>query len=205
MMTFTPAASAPRITSRVRSGVRWAERTRSSLPTPSSSRTTLASRITGRSESLPMRIRTGFASAILASSRPGAAGQPLVDLAVLLRGPGDHLCGEMRRGRLLVPLERVQVVAHVLLVEGGLALPRLVLRLRPEPRGVGREDLVGEHGRSLLRVLGRRIGRDAPLELRVADDDSLPERVRGRLPVDVDRLLAELRRAGLAHHPLHLL
>src|SRR5256885_9704391 len=49
----------------------------------------------------------------------------------------------------VVPAARVEPVAHVLLVERGLRVSRLVAVERPEARGIGRQDLVRQHDLSV--------------------------------------------------------
>ena len=62
-----------------------------------------------------------------------------------------------------------QVIAQRLLVETGLAVPGLIAVGRPEPRGVGRQDLV-DHDQLTLR-------RRAEFEFGVGDDDAALRRV----------------------------
>src|SRR5215213_1017761 len=62
------------------------------------------------------------------------AREPLVGGHVALAGGGHHVVGDRGRRRVLVPARAGGPVAHVLLVEGGLALARLVGVRRPEAR-----------------------------------------------------------------------
>jgi len=72
------------------------------------------------------------------------------------------------RGRLLVPLDGFEEVAHVLLVEARLAVSLLVEVRRPEARGVWCQRFVYE---DKLAV------KNAELELGVRDDDATFEGV----------------------------
>ena len=87
---------------------------------------------------------------------------------VLLAGLGDDLRRQLRPRRLLVPVQRLQVVAHELLVEARRAAAGAVGVRGPEPRGVGRQRLVDQRQRAALI--------DAELELGVGDDDAAAER-----------------------------
>src|SRR5256885_16922320 len=57
---------------------------------------------------------------------------------------GDDVGGEAGRGRLLVPVEGLQVVAHELLVEARLGTARFVLAEGPETGGVGGQHLIDQ-------------------------------------------------------------
>src|SRR5579862_8741398 len=61
-----------------------------------------------------------------------SGGEPGERLAVLLAGACDHLRRQLRPRGALVPVERLQVVAHVLLVEAR--------RTRADAVGVGRPE-----------------------------------------------------------------
>src|SRR5882672_4496805 len=98
--------------------------------------------------------------------------------AVFLRGPGNHVGWKPRCGRCLVPVERLQVVANVLLVERRWARARAVLVDRPEAGRVGRKSLVDQD------ELSARVG--AELELGVGDDDAALAGEVGGLAVQVD-------------------
>src|SRR5579883_1326806 len=96
----------------------------------------------------PVRIRLGTPGARKTPpSRPAAgragscrlvrkiaASQFAIGLPVFFARPQRDLLRQARRGRLLVPVDRFQIVPHVLLVIGGLRAPGLVLIHRPEPR-----------------------------------------------------------------------
>src|SRR5690625_6444865 len=56
----------------------------------------------------------------------------------------NSVLGQARAGRLLVPVQRVQVIAHKLLVEAGRADAGLPLVGGPEPRAVGCKHLVNQ-------------------------------------------------------------
>ena len=105
-------------------------------------------------------------------------------LFVLLRGLRQHVRGQRRRGRLLVPGLRLEPVAHELLVEARRADAGAVLGRRPEARGVGRERFVDQ-----IELAG---GVGAELELGVGDDDAARAR-RSR------RLRCRARMRHLAH------
>ena len=90
---------------------------------------------------------------------------------VLLARAPDDFGRQARPGRTLVPVERLEVVAHELLVEARRAASRRVGIRRPEARRVGRQRLVDQRQRAALV--------DAELELRVGDDDAA-RRARGR-------------------------
>src|SRR5690606_31845537 len=77
--------------------------------------------------------RMASATTLLVEAR---AGQPLQRLAVLLLRPLDHDGGQMRSGRRLVPVERLEIVAHVLLVEALRRRAGLVAVGGPEARRV---------------------------------------------------------------------
>src|SRR2546426_2847335 len=89
----------------------------------------------------------------------------------LARAPA-HLRRQWRGRRVAVPLafllQAGEIVAQRLLVEARLALAGPVAVRRPEPRGVGREDLV-DHEQPP-------VGRRAELELGVGDDDAARRR-----------------------------
>ena len=58
----------------------------------------------------------------------GSAGEQAVRFQILLAGTPGHLRRELRRRRLFVPGDRLEVVADVLLVERRLGLAGRVLR-----------------------------------------------------------------------------
>mmetsp|Transcript_22396 Transcript_22396/g.60074 ORF Transcript_22396/g.60074 Transcript_22396/m.60074 type:complete len:309 (+) Transcript_22396:453-1379(+) len=94
------------------------------------------------------------------------AREQLEDLEVLVERLGDHLRWQLERRRL-VEVDRLEVVAHVLLVERVLLAPHLVPLLRPVPRAVGCEHLIAEHERRCVAA-----GDRAKLHLGVGDEDA---------------------------------
>src|SRR5437899_3737960 len=75
----------------------------------------------------------------------------------------DHFLRQLRRRRSLVPVKRLEVIAHELFVETGRALSDDVLVLWPEARRIGRETFVDQE----------QIFIDcAELEFRICDDDA---------------------------------
>ena len=76
----------------------------------------------------------------------------------------------------------LEPVADVLLVERRRGVARGPAAGRPEPGGVGGEDLVGQH--QLVAVA-------AELELGVGEQDAAPGRVLGAPPVDLQGQVAE--------------
>src|SRR5687767_2373021 len=58
--------------------------------------------------------------------------------------PLDHVLGQAGYGRLLVPLDRLEIVAHELLVEARLRAAGRVAVRRPEARRIGRHHLVDQ-------------------------------------------------------------
>src|SRR6185503_12018913 len=70
-------------------------------------------------------------------SRQLPPGQALERVTIFLRGAGDHVLGQLGRRRRLVPGERFQVVAHVLLVVRGRRHADLVRIGGPEAGRVG--------------------------------------------------------------------
>src|SRR5436190_5719169 len=112
------------------------------------------------------------------------ARDPLVGLRVAGPGPVHDLGRKRRRRRRLVPAGLRRPVAHVLLVEARLRPAGLVAGGRPEARGIGRQNLVGEHDRA--------VGAAAQLELGVGEEDAVLARVGGGELVQLDRDAAEL-------------
>src|SRR3954452_5849349 len=95
----------------------------------------------------------------------------LVGLEVQGASSLDHVVRQRRRGRRLVPPRACGPVAHVLLVERWLTVPRLVAIGRPETGGVGREHLVAQDDLAVLAA--------PKLELRVGQDDPAAARMLG--------------------------
>src|SRR5512132_2354460 len=74
----------------------------------------------------------------------GPTGQQPEGLQVLVSRAQHDLVGERRDGRLLVPVDLLEVIADELLVEARLRLPRHVLRPGPEARRIRRQRLVDQ-------------------------------------------------------------
>ncbi len=102
----------------------------------------------------PRSARVNRAGCLPASTAPGR----------IFGGAGDDLCRNARAGRLLVPVQRLEVVAHELLVVAGRADADAILLRRPEARGIRRQHLVHH--------IERAVGVGAELELGVGDDDA---------------------------------
>ena len=84
----------------------------------------------------------------------------------------DNILWQAWGRRVLVPVERLQIVAHELFVETGWALTDNVLVLWPEARRVRREAFVDQEQISID---------SAEFKFRIRDDDSLADRRnRGR-------------------------
>lgn len=108
-----------------------------------------------------------------ASSRPfffapalslqGSAGQHPIGFEILLGGLLHHVGREFRPGRGLVPVERLEVIAHILLVEADRACSDLVLVGGPEPARIRGQDLVNQNDFAV---------KFAEFEFRVCDDDA---------------------------------
>src|SRR5690606_4635191 len=91
----------------------------------------------------------------------------------------DHYGRQARPGCGLVPVERLEIVPHVLLVEARWRRARAVGLGRPEARRVRREQLV--YQLELARLV------HAELELRVGDDDAAASSVLGRGGIELER------------------
>ncbi len=129
------------------------------------------------------------------ASRPGGAADAFVGLGVAGRRRRDHLGRQRRRGRGLVPVERVEVIAHGLLVERRWCRARLPLICRPEPRRVRREHLVGDHELPVDHT---------EFELGVGDDDAPLGRVRRACAIERQRHRAT-RRSDVGADQVHCL
>ncbi len=103
-------------------------------------------RMTIRNQSKAFRSFIAFSVVVEA----GSSGDKPEGLKILLAGAGDDVVGKRRRRGLLVPVNRFEVVADVLLVEGGLRSARIVGLGGPVAGGVRGEDLVGEGDLSSL-------------------------------------------------------
>ena len=108
---------------------------------------------------------------------------------------GD-LVRQRRRRRLLVPVDRFQVIAHELLIERKLRPARLVRIRRPEARRIRREHFVAQH---------QFLAHESELELRVRDDDALRLRVLRRARINRQRQIAQPLRKILADQRHHVL
>src|SRR5438270_9957757 len=77
----------------------------------------------------------------------------------IARGRGGGDCGrERRRGRPFVPVERLQVVAHVLFVERALRVARLIHARGPEARRVGRQNSDKQNDRAARSAAEFKLG-----------------------------------------------
>src|SRR5215469_8077725 len=93
-----------------------------------------------------------------------------ISLPVFLAGAPGNLLRQSGRGRLFVPRDRLQVIAHILLVVRGLRASGLIGISGPKPRRVWRQHLVGQDD----------LAPDQPkLELGVGDDNAALARVFG--------------------------
>src|SRR5262249_40391166 len=119
-------------------------------------------------------------------SRERPSREALQRFAVLLRGARDDVSWELRRRRLLVPVERLEVIAHELLVVGGRGDADAVRIPGPEARGVGREHLV-DQDELVLCV-------QPEFELGVRNDDPARGGVLRGLLVEPDADVADLAR-----------
>ena len=102
---------------------------------------------------------------------------------VLFARSFDDVVGQDRRRRLLVPLERKQIIAHKLLVEALLDNAYLIAVLRPEPGGIGRKHLIDKNDLAV---------EDAELQLGVRNDDALRLGDLAGLAVDGQRIGTDL-------------
>ena len=100
-------------------------------------------------------------------------------LAIVVAGARDDVRRQVRRRRLLVPVQRFQIVAHELLVETRRTDAGFVGGNRPEARRVRRQHLVDQH-----QIAGLV---DAELELGVGDDDVARAGMRGGEDVERQR------------------
>src|SRR6266542_3371551 len=73
-------------------------------------------------------------------------------LEVFCRRLLDHILRQTWRRRSLVPIERLQIIAHELFVEAGRALSDDVFIFRPEPRRVRGEALIDQKKFSIDRA-----------------------------------------------------
>ena len=87
---------------------------------------------------------------------------------IFFAGAGCDVIGERRGGSLFVPMDGFEIVADVLLIEGGLGAAWVVGCGGPVAGGVRGENLVGEGDRSVD---------EAELELGVGEDQALAGRM----------------------------
>src|SRR5215469_1837695 len=104
----------------------------STASTSSPSRAKSADRIDGAIHAGSMG--TVYPTPIRLCLRASLTGETRQGFTVLFAGARDHLRGQLRTRRLLVPVERFQVVAHELLVEAGRADPYTVAVRGPKAR-----------------------------------------------------------------------
>src|SRR5882762_8660471 len=88
---------------------------------------------------------------------------------IVFAGARQDIGREMRSRRLLVPVQRLEIVAHELLVETRRTDPGLVGFHRPEAGRVGSQGLVDQE--KISRLVG------TEFELGVGDDDVPRQRV----------------------------
>ncbi len=96
----------------------------------------------------------------------------------------DRLVNDILRKIIIAVRICLQPVTDELLVEGRLAMARLISLERPEAAGVGCEHFVAEDDISVFV--------QTELELGIGDDDPAGERVIRALLVECDRAVAEL-------------
>jgi len=79
------------------------------------------------------------------------ASQPLKRLQIFGGRSRDDVAGQLRPGRRLVPIERLEVIAHELLVKTGRALPDHILIFRPEAGRIRSQAFVDQQQLSIDR------------------------------------------------------
>src|SRR5207253_3884843 len=109
--------------------------------------------------------------------------QHMISLAVLVAGVRNDIGRQRGRGRLFVPADGFQIIAHVLLVERWLRTAGLISSTGPEARGIGREHLVGQD---------QLIANESELELCVGDDNASRFSVGRGATVDFESKIAQL-------------
>src|SRR6476620_7241977 len=75
----------------------------------------------------------------------------------------DNILRQARSGWSLVPIERLQVIAHKLFIKTGRTLPNDIFVNRPEARGIRGEAFIDQEQFPINR---------AELKFRIRDDDS---------------------------------
>src|SRR5262249_33056366 len=117
-------------------------RVRFSEQTLERARRALAPLATGGASGFDPTARVSLPAGETLSERPPR--QSLEDVDIAPAGPLDDLFRQRRGRGILVPTDRLEIVAHILLVQRRLGAPRLIALLRPEARRIGGEDLVRE-------------------------------------------------------------
>src|SRR6516165_159955 len=111
----------------------------------------------------------------------GPARELAIGLPVLLAGALSNFLRQSGRGRLLIPMDRLEVIADVLLVVGGLRAPRLIRIRGPKTGRIRRQHLVGQHDLAVNQ---------AKFEFGVRDDNATLAGVIGGAPVQLQRKIA---------------
>src|SRR5205807_8869429 len=107
-----------------------------------------------------------------------------VRLDVLVAGSESDFIGQGGSRRLLVPLDRFQVITNELLIERLLGPAGLVFVSRPESGGIGGQYFIGQSDLSIDVT---------KLKFCVGDDDAASGGVVRRLFINVERQIAKLR------------
>src|SRR5207248_5817651 len=102
--------------------------------------------------------------AVSGISKVGTSGNQPEGFEVFFARTGYHFVGERGCGRLFVPMDGFEIVADVLLVEGGLRAAGVVGCGGPVAGGVRSEDFVSEKDG---------VAKQAELKLRVGEDQAL--------------------------------
>src|SRR5690349_5697167 len=122
--------------------------------------------------------------------------QPFVGFQILRARLGDHFARQRGAGRILVPVEGLEVIADELLVEAGLALAGFIFAGGPEARGIGRQHLVDQDELAL---------EETKFKLRVRYDDAALAGVIAAGLVDLQAQVARLRGDGVTDDLLRAL
>ena len=94
--------------------------------------------------SIAMREPVEEVHAVLGISEIGTPGNQAEGFEILFAGTGDDFVRERGCGSLFVPMDGFEVIADVLLVEGGLRASGVVGCCGPVTGGVGCQNFVGE-------------------------------------------------------------